>query len=179
MMLPFRPVVPLNRTPRCHLTGTAEKTRPSRIEGNILGYPKWMLMSDLGVMSAVPETEFREVEVDAVSPELALVDPDLVAPAASQLVRRERRPGWLANRGVADQIRDQTLPRAGLMSQRDDRRLEARQRLLEAGVASDVLGSIVPRGRQLRRRAMLIPALSAACSVALLVFQLYVGQGAL
>ena len=130
-------------------------------------------------MTAAPETALGDVEADEVSPELALVDPDLVASAAPRPIQRDRRPAWLANRSVDEQVRDQSLPRAGPMPQHDDRILKARQRLLEAGIDSDVLGSMVPRGRQMRRRAILIPSLAAASSVALLALQLYMGQGAL
>jgi hypothetical protein len=55
---------------------------------------------------------------------------------------------------------------------------EARKRLMEAGVESDVLGSLVPR-KHFRRRARLVPASAAATSVALLVLQLYLSHGAL
>ena len=57
--------------------------------------------------------------------------------------------------------------------------LEARERLMRAGVDSEVLGSMVPRVRMFRRRATLVPALAAASAVALFVLQLYVAQGAL
>jgi hypothetical protein len=57
--------------------------------------------------------------------------------------------------------------------------LEARERLMRAGVDSEVLGSMVPRVRIFRRRATLVPACAAATAVALFVLQLYVAQGAL
>jgi hypothetical protein len=145
------------------LQGGTDETR--RLEGEILRCPKWTFMSDLAVVSTAPETELLEIEAVELSPEVMLVDPDLAVTARELRARHEATPEW---------------PRpAPAVSRPDHRVLEARQRLLDAGIASDVLGSVVPDGRHLRRRATLVPALSAATSVALFVVQLYLGQGVL
>ena len=56
---------------------------------------------------------------------------------------------------------------------------EARARLVEGALDSEVLGSLVSPGKRFRRRARLIPATAAASSVTLFVLQLYLSQGKL
>ena len=137
-------------------------------------------MSDLGVMTAATDaTATNETEVGDVSPEVVLVDPELAASARPLLVPREQPPKRRVERAVRDEDRYSSVRRAHLAARPDDRVTQAHQRLLEAGIASDVLGSMVPAGRCVRRSTTLIPAVSAASSVVLLVLQLYLGQGAL
>lgn len=119
-------------------------------------------------------TATTRTERGEISPEVVLVDPDLAASARPLLELHEQPPKRLAERGLEDQYA--SIRR---VAQPDDREAQARQRLLEAGIASDVLGSMVPCGRHFRRRATLVPAVSAASSVAVFVLQLYLGQGTL
>jgi hypothetical protein len=50
---------------------------------------------------------------------------------------------------------------------------------MEGGLDSEILGSLVPSGKHVRRRATFIPAAAAATAVALFVVQLYLNQGKL
>jgi hypothetical protein len=137
-------------------------------------------MSDLGVMTpASLATTTNRTDRGEVSPEVVLVDPDLAASARPLHVPHEQPPTRRAERAVDDEDRYSSIPRRHPVAQPDGRAIQARQRLLDAGIASDVLGSMVPRGGHFRRSATLIPAISAASSVILLVLQLYLGQGTL
>lgn len=110
-----------------------------------------------------------------LSPELVLVDPELdVHPRVPLALPTKARSRRLE---PAAPNRD---PLYGAPSERgNDALSEARKRLMEAGLHSDVLGSLVPPRKDSRSRARLIPAGAAATSVALLVLQLYLGQGQL
>jgi hypothetical protein len=113
---------------------------------------------------------------DLLSPELALVDPQLVAdprvPPAAFTNPRSRLWDPAAPDGEPVSVSVPSHPGSDAIS-------EARKRLMEAGLDSDVLGSLVPARRHFRRRASVIPASAAATSVALLVLQVYLGNGGL
>jgi hypothetical protein len=113
-----------------------------------------------------------------VSPELVLIDPELAADA------RERLGDPAETRSAVRQPSEarRAAPAASLAvppPPPDDTSAEARQRLMERGLDSEVLGSLVPSGKHFRRRALFIPAASAATAVALFVVQLYLNQGKL
>jgi hypothetical protein len=111
---------------------------------------------------------------DLLSPELVLVDPQLMAyprvPLASPTNARSR---------LSEPGPDREPASASGPSTESDAMSGARMRLMEAGLDSDVLGTLIPARKHFRRRASLIPASAAATSVALLVLQLYLGHGGL
>jgi hypothetical protein len=113
------------------------------------------------------------LEPEILSPEVALVDPGF---AALPFLERDASAPWLEERGLDKGQRHLSVELA-TSALSEDPALEARRRLMDAGIASDVRGSMIPRGRRYRRRATLIPAFSAATSVALLVAQLYMANG--
>ena len=117
-------------------------------------------------------------ELENSSPEVGLVDPEF-APSARALLERDASVRWLEERGLGDKGRRHASVEPATSAMPEDQALEARRRLMDAGIASEVRGSTIPRARRFRRRATLIPALSAATSVALFVLQLYVANGAL
>ena len=138
-------------------------------------------MTDRVVMTlvSIPIATTR-TERGEVSPEVVLIDPDLAASAGPLLVSHEQPRKQAAEGASKEEHRYSSLfPVRPALAHPDARAIQARQRLLEAGIASDVLGSMVPRRRRLRRRATLIPAISAASSAGVLVLQLYLGQGTL
>ena len=118
------------------------------------------------------------LEPEVLSPEVVLVDP-VLAPSAVPFLERDASVPWLGERGVGDKGQRHVSGEPASSPLSEDPGLEARRRLMDAGIASDVRGSMIPRGRRYRRRATLIPALSAATSVALLILQLYVANGTL
>src|SRR5919197_1964624 len=116
-------------------------------------------MSDTGLMTAAPDTDVALIELQALSPEVVLVDPDLAASARPLLAEPDARVE------IGEPSRDeQSEPSALIAKQgfRSEAIAEARQRLMEAGLASEVVGAMLPSGRYFRRRATLIPASSAA-----------------
>ena len=127
-------------------------------------------------MAAAPGTAATtSLRREALSPELVLVDPELAADARESLTDpagslrphdAEREPQPVVARGV------ETTPP-------EDTIMEARERLMERGLDSEVLGSLVPSEKHFRRRATLIPATAAATAVGLFVLQLYLNQGSL
>jgi len=113
-----------------------------------------------------------------VSPELVLVDPELAADAREFLgddaaVRSLVRQPSEERRAAAP------APVAVPPRPPDDTSEEARQRLMERGLDSEVLGSLVPSEKQFRRRALFIPAAAAATVVGLFVVQLFLNHGTL
>src|SRR6266511_3812189 len=100
-----------------------------------------------------------------LSPELVLVDPQPGAyPPAPFAV-----PGTVRPRLTKPAA---TKPPSRTGDAHGDAVNAAHERLLKAGIDSDVLGSLVPAGKHFRRRARLVPACAAASAVALLVLQL-------
>jgi hypothetical protein len=118
------------------------------------------------------------VEPEKEGPELGLVDSEF-APSARALLERDASVGWLQERGLDDEGRRHVSDEPASPAIPEDQILQARRRLMDAGIASDSRGSMIPRGRRYRRRATLIPAFSAATSVVLLVLQLCVANGTL
>lgn len=118
--------------------------------------------------------------VGALSPELVLVDPDLAACARPLLPR----PADLLDRSA--QSAPPTRPVFPVPFQDNGRfsfesgatAAEARQRLLDA-VDPEITSVPGRPGKPVRRLGTLIPTGSAAASVALLLLQLYTGQGTL
>jgi hypothetical protein len=113
---------------------------------------------------------------DLVSPELVLVDPQLAA-----YTRALHADPAGAFSHVEDPLPSGREPPpvsvpgdAGV-----DASAEARERLMEGALDSEVLGSLAPSREHFRRRARLIPATAAATSVTLLVLQLYLSHGKL
>jgi hypothetical protein len=139
------------------------------------------LVADIRSMAAAPSGGVTTpARLDIVSPELVLVDPLLGAHAraflsdsADTLSRIAQSPPD-GGEPLPASIRD-----GGAWPHADDASADARERLMDGALDSEVLGSIVPYGRQFRRRATLIPATSAATSVALFVVQVYLSQGRL
>ena len=111
-----------------------------------------------------------------LSPELVLVDPQLVAYRRAPLAVPTTPRSRLGEPARPDL---KVLPVSVPSKPGTDAISEARKRLMEAGLDSDMLGSLVPARKHFRRRASLIPATAAATSVALLVLQLYLGHGQL
>ena len=114
-------------------------------------------------------------ELEVVSPELVLIDPKLAADARELLgdpAEPDRQP-LEAKRAAPSSPAAAPPPPPG------DTNAEARQRLMERGLDSEVLGELVPSEKHFRGRALFIPAAAAATAVALFVVQLYLSQGKL
>jgi hypothetical protein len=139
------------------------------------------LPTDTTCMAAAPDTGVRASELDTVSPELVLVDPRLAASARALLpdpAETLARPDRSAR--VRRRVFPVSFPDDGLSSfEADATSAEARERLMDGAVDSEVMGSLAPSGRHFRRPTTLIPTSSAASAVALFVLQLYMGHGAL
>lgn len=125
-------------------------------------------------------TPLRDGATELVSPELALVDAELAAslrpllpdPGERDDPQTEAAPlnphaQWEA--GTEEPARVETEV---VMS-------EARDRLMWYAVDGEPLGPRTETRRCLRRRATLVPSLSAASAVALFLTQLYTSQGTL
>lgn len=116
---------------------------------------------------------------EIVSPELVLVDPALAVEARQLLAdSADTRSSVTRPSDDAESPRI-PAPDTAPPQRPDDTSAEARLRLMEHGLDSEVLGSLVPSGKHFRRRATLIPAAAAATAVALFVVQLYLNQGKL
>ena len=112
---------------------------------------------------------------ELLSPELVLVDAEL---AGDRRVPLPAPPDASSSLWEPAPYRERP-PESDSAEADEDAIGEARTRLVEAGIASDVLGSLVRARKGFRRRATLIPASAAATSVALLVLQLYLEHGRL
>jgi hypothetical protein len=128
-------------------------------------------------MSAAP-TNGVITQSDVMSPELVLVDPELglrlrtlhdschLAVPASEVDPQETDPPWAP-------VRHDTAVALALSPDE-----EARRRLINGSGDPEVVAQL-GRATAFRRRATLIPSTSAAISVALFVFQLFLDQGRL
>ena len=128
-------------------------------------------------MAAAPRS-CDVAKLDVVSPELVLVDPELAIPARTSLPASERQSAQHELKpAAAAPVKPLAMSlHRGAFS--DDARAtaEARQRLMDGAVVSEVLGALA-QVNHFRRRATLIPSSSAASSVGILVLQLYLGHG--
>ncbi len=117
---------------------------------------------------------------ELVSPELALVDAELAAslrpllpdPGERHDPQAETAPLNPPAQWEAETEEPAPVEAEVVMS-------EARDRLMGYAVDGEPLGPRPETRRCLRRRATLVPSLSAASAVALLVTQLYTSQGTL
>jgi hypothetical protein len=132
-------------------------------------------------MAAAPGTGVTTSSgLEIVSPELVLVDPELAADAR-EFAADSPDASSPAREPSHDERESPPVPAPGGTRplHPDDRSAEARQRLMERGLDSEVLASLVPSGKRFRRRATFIPTAAAATAVGLLVFQLYLNHGKL
>ena len=150
--------------------------------------------ADVRRMAAAPVPGWATFElIDAVSPELALVDPVLAGrvrgllPEPSDTLERppsmpsdtgELVPPAAQSRSQKPQVFPISFPDNGSLLEAS-RASAALQRLLEPPVDPSAQTSRVPRRRHLRRVATLVPTSSAAVATSLLVFQLYLSSGSL